>query len=62
MAIAILLLFIAAAVILYVLDKMFMILSAVILAIGIVIALISLFLIYGLGHIITQNNEILKKH
>ena len=60
-AIAVLLLFVAAAVILYVLDKMFMILSAVIIAIGIVIALISLFLIYGLGQIISQNNEILKK-
>lgn len=60
-AIAVLLLFVAAAVILYILDKMFMILSAVIIAIGIVIALISLFLIYGLGQIISQNNEILKK-
>ena len=60
-AIAVLLLFLAAAVILFVLDKMFMILSAVIIAIGIVIALISLFLIYGLGQIISQNNEIIKK-
>ena len=60
-ATAVLLLFLAAAVILFVLDKMFMILSAVIIAIGIVLALISLFLIYGLGQIITQNNEIIKK-
>ena len=60
-SIAVLLLFVAAAVILFILDKMFMILSAVIIAIGIVIALISLFLIYGLGQIISQNNEILKK-
>lgn len=60
-AISIVLVFAVIAVALFLIDKVFTLLAIGVLIIGIVLALISLFLIYGLGHIITQNNEILKR-
>lgn len=60
-AFGILLFFAAIAALLLVLDKAFLFISVAVLALGIIFALIALFLIYGMGQIITQNNEILKK-
>ncbi|MBR7132601.1 MAG: hypothetical protein IKD04_03630 [Clostridia bacterium] len=60
-AISILLLFVAVAAVLFLLDDIFMIVSVGLVILGVIVALITLFLIYGLGHIITQNNEILKR-
>ena len=60
-AIGIFLLFAAVAVVLYLLDEMFTIVAIGVLVLGIVISLITLFIIYGIGHIITQNKEILKR-
>lgn len=57
----VLLVFAAAALVLFLLDKAFTVIAVGILAVGIIFALIFLFIIYGIGHIITQNNEILKK-
>ena len=57
----VLLVFAAAALVLFLMDKAFLVIAAAVLAVGIVFALIFLFIIYGIGHIITQNNEILKK-
>ena len=60
-AIGIFLLFAAIAAVLYLLDPMFTIVAIGVLVFGVVFSLIFLFLIYGLGHIITQNKEILKR-
>ena len=60
-AIGVFLLFAAVAVVLYLLDSLFTVVAIGVLVLGIVISLIILFLIYGLGHIITQNKEILKR-
>lgn len=60
-AIGVFLLFAAVAVVLYFMDKMFLIVSIGVLILGLVLALVFLFLIYGLGHIITQNNQLLKR-
>ena len=60
-AIALFLIFTGIAVLLYFLDSSFILLSALVLLIGTAISFISLFIIYGIGHIITQNNEILRK-
>lgn len=60
-AIGIFFVFAAVAGILVLLDKVFIIVAIGVAIIGIVISIISLFIIYGIGHIITQNNEILKK-
>ncbi len=60
-AIGIFLLFAAIAAVLYMLDQMFMLISAAVLVLGAIFALIALFLIYGLGHIITQNKQLLKR-
>lgn len=60
-AISLLLLFVAVAVVLFLLDDIFMIVSVGMVILGVIVSLIILFLIYGLGHIITQNNEILKR-
>jgi len=56
-----LLFFAAIAALLLVLDMAFMIIAAAVMLLGIIFALIFLFLIYGMGQIISQNNEILKK-
>lgn len=61
LSIATLLFFIAVAVVLFLFDSVFLILSIGILIFGILLSLIILFLIYGLGHMITQNKEILKR-
>ncbi len=53
--------FLAGSVVLYFFDSTLLFVSALILLFVIVISLISLYLIYGLGHIITQNKEILKR-
>lgn len=60
-AISVFLLFAAVAAVLILLDKVFIIVAVGVAIIGIVLAIILLFLIYGLGQIITQNNEILKR-
>lgn len=49
------------AVVLALYDSVFLIISIGLLIFGILMALLLLFLIYGLGHIITQNKEILKR-
>ncbi len=60
-AIGIFLVFAAGAAVLYMLDKMFMLIAVGVLILGVIFALIALFLIYGLGHIITQNKQLLKR-
>lgn len=60
-AIAILLVFAAAAAVLVMLDKIFAVVSVAFFIVGIILALISLFLIYAVGHLISQNNEIIKR-
>lgn len=60
-SLGILLVFTAAAAILVMLDKIFAIIAVAVFAVGIVLAIIALFLIYAIGHIISQNNEIIKK-
>ena len=60
-AIGIFLFFGAGAAVLYMLDKVFMLVSIGVLIAGLVFALIALFIIYGIGHIITQNKQILKR-
>ncbi len=60
-AIGIFLVFAAVAAVLIFLDKIFIIVAVGVAVIGIVLAIISLFIIYGIGHIITQNNDILRR-
>lgn len=60
-AIGIFLLFAAVAAILILLDSIFTIVAVGVAVLGIVISIITLFLIYGIGQIITQNNEILRR-
>lgn len=60
-SLSILLIFLAISVILVLLDDFFIVIAAIIGVVGVILSLISLFLIYGLGHIISQNNEILCK-
>ena len=60
-SIGILLFFLAIAAVLILLDKIFIIVAIGVAVLGVVFSLISLFLIYALGHMISQNNEILKK-
>lgn len=43
------------------LDASFKFIALAIVIVGIILALICLFLIYGLGHIITQNKQILRR-
>lgn len=59
-SIAILLAFILIAVVLVLLDEIFMLVSVAVLILGLLVSLINLFIIYGLGHIIAQNNEIME--
>ncbi len=58
-SIAILLAFIALSVLLVIFDQIFMIISVAVLIIGLIISLITLFILYGMGHILTQNKEII---
>ena len=60
-AIGTMLLFLAVAAVVFMLDSSFLLIAIGILVLGLIFSLISLFLIYGLGHIITQNNELLKR-
>ena len=60
-SIGVALLFLVAAAIVFVLDKTLFFLSALILLFGFAVALISLYLIYGLGLLISQNKEILRR-
>ncbi len=55
------LIFAGIAVALAIFDPVFIILSIGLAIFGILFSLILLFLIYGLGHIITQNKEILRR-
>lgn len=59
-AISIFLVFLAIAVVLVLIDSFFTLIAVGVLLVGTILAMLSLFLIYGMGHIITQNNEILK--
>ncbi len=43
------------------LDKIFAIVAVAVFILGIILSVISLFLIYAIGHLISQNNEILKR-
>lgn len=60
-SIGILLISIALAAVLIMLDKIFAVVAVGVVIIGIILALIALFLIYATGHIISQNNEIIKR-
>ena len=59
-AIAIALVFFAIAAVLVMLDKTFTVIAVAVVVVGLVLSLICLFLIYGIGHIITQNKQILR--
>ena len=59
-AFAIVILTLAVAAVLIILDDIFTIVAIGVVIVGVLFALITLFLIYGLGHIITQNNKILR--
>lgn len=60
-AIAALLLFAAVGIVLVMLDKIFAVVAVAVFIVGIILSVISLFLIYAIGHLISQNNEIIKK-
>lgn len=60
-AIGVFVVFVAIAAVLLFIDSIFTIVSVGLLVLGAVISLIFLFLIYAIGQIISQNNEILKK-
>lgn len=60
-AIGIFLAFVAIGFVLISLDKVFSLIALGLVIFGLVLAIIILFLIYATGHIISQNNEILKK-
>lgn len=53
--------FFAAAYLLYTKDPLFTAISIAIIIAGVVVSTIVMFLIFAMGQIITQNNEILKK-
>ena len=57
--VAILLAFILIAVVLVLLDEIFMLASVAVLILGLIVSLINLFILYGLGHILTQNDKII---
>ena len=52
--------FIAVAVVLVLVDEIFMIVAVAVLILGLVISLINLFILYGMGHILTQNEKIIE--
>ncbi len=60
-ALMILLVFAAVAAVLIMLDKIFAIVAVGVFIVGIVLSIIILFLIYAVGHLISQNNEIIKR-
>lgn len=60
-AIVVVLIFGAGAFVVYTLDNSFKFICALIVLVGIAVSLIFLYIIYGIGHIISQNKEILKR-
>ena len=60
-SVAILLIFVAGAVVLFMLDKIFAVVSVALVIVGIILSIITLFLRYAVGHIVSQNNEIIKR-
>lgn len=60
-SIGILLVFAAVAAVLVMLDKIFAVVAVAVFIVGIILSLMVLFLIYAVGHLISQNNEILKR-
>ncbi len=60
-AISLFIVFLVAAGVVFYLDKMLIFLSALILVLGGAVSLMILNLIYGLGYIISQNKEILRR-
>ena len=60
-ALMILLVFAGVAAVLIMLDKIFAIVAVGVFIVGIVLSIIILFLIYAVGHLISQNNEIIKR-
>jgi len=60
-AIGIFLIFTAIAALLVMLDTIFYSIAVAVFIVGIVLALILLFIIFGIGHIITLNKEILRR-
>ena len=61
MAIIVLALFFGIAAILMLLDQSFKVIALAVIVVGVILSLISLFLIFGIGHIITLNKQILKR-
>ena len=59
-ALMILLVFAAVAAVLIMLDKIFAVVAVGVFIVGIVLSIIILFLIYAVGHLISQNNEIIR--
>ncbi len=43
------------------LDKIFAVVAVGVFIVGIVLSIIILFLIYAVGHLISQNNEIIRR-
>lgn len=60
-SLGILLMFAAVAAVLVMLDKIFAVVAVAVLIVGIILSLVVLFLIYAVGHLISQNNEIIKR-
>lgn len=60
-AIIIAVVFFGLAAVLVMLDSSFKVIAIAVLVVGLVLSLITLFLIYGIGHIITQNKQILRR-
>lgn len=60
-SIGVLLLFAAISIVLVMLDKIFAVVAVGVFILGIILSIILLFLIYAIGHLISQNNEIIKK-
>ena len=60
-AIGVFIAFAAIAAVLAYLDSVFILVSVGILVVGTILSLILLFVIYGMGQIISQNNEIIKR-
>lgn len=59
-AIVMILVFAAVAAVLIMMDEIFTIVAVAVFAVGLILSIIVLFLIYAVGHIISQNNEIIK--
>ena len=60
-ALMIILVFAAVAAVLIMLDKIFAVVAVGVFIVGIVLSIIILFLIYAVGHLISQNNEIIRR-